>query len=330
VAAVRKHKKEKKMKALQFDEFGAAEKVLQVVDLSEPGSPGPGEVLVEVLYSPLNFHDLLRIGGHVAPPPLPAVAGNEGLGRVLAAGAAVSRVAAGDVVVLPLLLGTWRERLIAPAAGLAPLPDGDLQQYSMLGSNTPTAGLALSEYVRLGQGDWVVQSAGNGGVGRNVIALAKHRGYRIASIVRRPDVVDELTAAGADVVVVDGPDAVAQIAAAVGPAPVRLAIDGVGGPVAAKLIELLAPGGTLVSYKASLSEIDTGGRGARKGITSEFIFAGAFDYPAKVAPVIAETVPLVQSGALRVPVAAVYDFTDITDAVAHLERGGKILLRIKH
>jgi NADPH:quinone reductase-like Zn-dependent oxidoreductase len=323
-------KEEEKMKALQFDEFGAAEKVLKLADLPEPGSPGPGEVLVEMLYSPLNFHDLLRIGGYVAPPPLPAVAGNEGIGRVLAAGEGVAHVAAGNVVVLPLLLGTWRERLIAPAAGLAPLPDGDLQQYSMLGSNTPTAGLALSEYVPLAQGDWVIQSAGNGGVGRNVIALARHRGYRTASIVRRPDVTGELTAAGADVVVIDGPDAVAQIAAATGHAPIRLAIDGVGGQVTGKLIELLAPGGTLVSYKASLSEIDEDGRGARKGITAEFIFAGAFDYAAKIAPVITETVPLVQSGALRVPVAAVYDFIDIADAVAHLERGGKILLRFTH
>jgi NADPH:quinone reductase-like Zn-dependent oxidoreductase len=51
-------------------------------------------------------------------------------------------------------------------------------------------------------------------------------------------------------------------------------------------------------------------------------------YAAKIAPDITETVPLLQSGALRVPVAAVDDFTDIADAVAHLERGGKILLRI--
>jgi len=315
------------MKALQFDEFGEAEKVLKVADLPEPGSPGPGEVLVEMLYSPLNFHDLLRIGGYVAPPPLPAVAGNEGIGRVLAVGEGATGVTAGDVVVLPLLLGTWRERLIAPAAGLAPLPDGDLEQYSMLGSNTPAAGLALSEYVTLAQGEWVIQSAGNGGVGRNVIALARHRGYRTASIVRRPDVTGELTAAGADVVIVDGPDAVAQIAAATGQAPVRLAIDGVGGQAAGKLIDLLAPGGTLVSYKESPSESDKE-RGDRKGISAEFIFAGAFDYPAKIAPVITEAIPLLQSGALHVPVAAVYDFTDITSAVAHLKQGGKILLQI--
>src|SRR5262245_50972313 len=131
------------MRALQYATFGDAAEVLNLVDLPEPGAPGPGEVLVDMLYSPLNHHDLLSIAGLKSPPPLPAVAGNEGLGRVRRSGPGVTGVGPGDVVVLPLLLGTWRERLIVPAPGLAPLPDGDLRQFCMLGSNTPTAGLAL-------------------------------------------------------------------------------------------------------------------------------------------------------------------------------------------
>ncbi|EPD69460.1 zinc-dependent alcohol dehydrogenase family protein [Streptomyces sp. HGB0020] len=316
------------MRALQFDQFGEAEQVVKLVDLPEPGLPGAGEVLVDVLYAPLNFHDLLRIGGHVMPPSLPAVAGNEGVARVVATGDGVSGLGPGDIVVLPLLLGTWRERLIAPAAGMAPLPDGDLRQYSMLGSNTPTAGLALSEYVPLAKGDWVVQSSGNGGVGRNVIALAKERGLRTASIVRKPELADELLVAGADVVVPDGPGVAARIAAAIDDAPVRLAIESVGGRIADELIELLAPDGTLVRYSAT-DEIDKSGRGAAKNITVTFLFVAAFDYATQIAPVIAEAVPLLQVGALQVPVEAVYDLADIDAALSHLKRGGKILLHIQ-
>jgi NADPH:quinone reductase-like Zn-dependent oxidoreductase len=229
--------------------------------------------------------------------------------------------------VLPLLLGTWREQLITPAAGLFALPDGDLQQYSMLGSNTPTAGLALSEYVPLAAGEWVVQSAGNGGVGRNVIALARARGLRTASLVRNPLVVDELHAAGADVVVVDGPEAAAELTAAIG-SPARLAIDAVGGRVADTLIGLLAPSGKLVRY-AGDDNFDKDGQGAAKGITSEYLFVGAYDYATKIAPVIAEALPLVQSGAVHVPVAGVYELDDISAAIGHLKRGGKILLHIQ-
>jgi NADPH:quinone reductase-like Zn-dependent oxidoreductase len=316
------------MKALQYDRFGDAEQVVKLVDLPEPDAPGAGEVLVDVLLAPLNFHDLLRIGGHVAPPELPAVAGNEGVARVLEVGKGVEGLLPGDIVVLPLLLGTWRERLVAPAAGMSPLPPGDLRQFSMLGSNTPTAGLALSEYVELAKGDWVVQSSGNGGVGRNVIALAKRRGLRTASIVRRPELVDELVAAGADTVILDGPDLAARIAAAVGGAPVRLAIEGVGGRTADALIDLLAPGGTLVRYSAT-DAIDQDGRGAAKDITVTFLFVAAFDYAAKIAPVIAEALPLLRSGDLRVPVQAVYDLAEFDAAVARLKRGGKILLRVQ-
>jgi NADPH:quinone reductase-like Zn-dependent oxidoreductase len=316
------------MKALQYDRFGAAEQVLTLVDLPEPGAPGTGEVLVDVLYAPLNHHDLGRIAGRIVPPTLPAVAGNEGVARIVAAGTGVTNVAPGDIVVLPLLLGTWRERLIAPAAGLAPLPDGDLQQYSMLGSNTPTAGLALSEFGALEKGDWVVQTSGNGGVGRNVIALARHRGLRTASVVRRPELVDELLAAGADVVVVDGPDLAARITTAIQQEPVRVAIDGAGGGVADQLIAVLAPGGTLVRYGAH-DDIDQNGAGAAKGVTSDYLFVGAYDYPTRIAPIIAEALPLVGTGALHVPIEAVYDLTDISAAIDHLQRGGKILLHVQ-
>jgi NADPH:quinone reductase-like Zn-dependent oxidoreductase len=317
------------MKAVQFSRFGDAVDVLEAVDLPEPASPGPEEVQAEVLYSPLNFHDLGFIGGYLGRPSLPAVPGNEGIARVLAAGSRVTSVGAGDVVVLPLLQGAWRERLLIPAAGLAALPDGDLQQFSMLGSNTPTAGLALSEFEPLASGDWVAQSAGNGGVGRNVIALARHRKLRTVSIVRRPDVVDELLAAGADAVVVDGPDLVRDIRQATGGAPIRLAIDGVGGATAQSLLQVLSNGGAIIQYNSGSGPADQDGQAASKGIRVERIFVGAFDYATKIAPVISEAVPLIQSGALHVPVAAVYDFTDFERAIAHLKRGGKILLQVQ-
>jgi NADPH:quinone reductase-like Zn-dependent oxidoreductase len=66
------------MKAIRFSSFGDASAVLEVADLPEPGAPGPGEVQAEVLYSPLNFHDLGFIAGRVAPPPLPGASGSTG------------------------------------------------------------------------------------------------------------------------------------------------------------------------------------------------------------------------------------------------------------
>jgi NADPH:quinone reductase-like Zn-dependent oxidoreductase len=53
-----------------------------------------------------------------------------------------------------------------------------------------------------------------------------------------------------------------------------------------------------------------------------------FDYRDKVLPVIREAAPLVADGTLVVPVAGVYPLEHIQDAVQHLLRGGKILLKV--
>jgi NADPH:quinone reductase-like Zn-dependent oxidoreductase len=65
-----------------------------------------------------------------------------------------------------------------------------------------------------------------------------------------------------------------------------------------------------------------------KRATVRGFFAGHYDYATKVLPVIREAAPLVASGALFVPVAAVFDLEDIHAAIRQLERGGKVLLRV--
>ena len=65
-----------------------------------------------------------------------------------------------------------------------------------------------------------------------------------------------------------------------------------------------------------------------KHLTVRGFFVGDFDYRDKVVPVIREAAPLVADGALVVPVAGVYPLEHIQDAVQHLLRGGKILLKV--
>jgi NADPH:quinone reductase-like Zn-dependent oxidoreductase len=247
------------MRAVQIEHFGDPAQVLRVVDIEEPPPPGPHEVLLSVEVSPLNKHDLLVVSGMLARPPLPHIPGAEGVARVLATGAEVDGLQVGDLVVLPLYAGAWRERLVVPADGLFALPaGGDIEQYSMLGSNPPTAGLMLSECTPLQPGDWVVQNAANSGVGRSLIALAKLRGLKTINLARDDATFAELTEAGADVVHVDDPDAVGDVRAVIGDARVALAVEAVGGPGVARLLELLSDGGWLVSYSWARDEPNVG------------------------------------------------------------------------
>ena len=176
------------MRAVQLTAFGNPVDGLECVDIPEPDTPGPNQVLIGVEYSPINPNDLMVAQGIYAfRPPLPAVIGNEGVGKVLAVGPGVENVRLGDRVLAPPSSFTWRERMVISAGGLSALPaDSDPQQLAMLAINPPTAALLLSEYVDLQPGEWVVQNAANSGVGRWVIAFAKTRGLKTVNIVRRP------------------------------------------------------------------------------------------------------------------------------------------------
>jgi NADPH:quinone reductase-like Zn-dependent oxidoreductase len=314
------------MRAIQIAQFGNPSDVVSVVDLPEPPAPGAGEVKVAVELSPLNLHDLVLVTGQL----LPRVLGNEGIGRIIEVGSGVNTVKVGDLVVLPLLAGAWREQLVLGADGLFPLPEGNLEQLSMIGGNPATAGLILSEYADLQPGEWVVQNAANSGVGRSLVALAKARGFRTINLARDESTFADLTASGADIVHLDDASAAEDVRREIGDARIALAVDSVGGDGVGRLVDLLSDGGWLVTYAAATGQpmsINAFSLIA-KHLTVRGFSAAAFDYATKVLPIIHEAAPLVASGALLVPVAAVFDLDDIHAAVEQLQRGGKVLLKV--
>jgi NADPH:quinone reductase-like Zn-dependent oxidoreductase len=320
------------MRAVQLTSFGNPVDGLEYVDIPEPDAPGPNQVLIGVEFSPINPNDLsVARGTYGFRPPLPAVIGNEGVGRVLAIGPGVASIKVGDRVLAPLSSFTWRERMVISAGGLSALPpDADPRQLAMLGINPPTAALLLSEYVDLKPGDWVVQNAANSGVGRWVIAFATLRGLKTVNIVRRPELVAELEAIGGDVVVVDSPDVSERIKAAVGQAELHLALDGVSGPATGVLAATLSPRGTLVSFSAmsggamSISPLDV----IFKPLTLRGFWLGHPESTAKLAPAVVQAATMIASGRVRIPVAGTYPLSSIKEAVAHEKRGGKILLDV--
>ena len=320
------------MRAIQLTAFGNPVDGLEYVDIPEANAPGPNQVLIGVEFSPINPNDLMVAQGiYAVRPPLPAVIGNEGVGRVLAIGPGVESVKVSDRVLAPLGSFTWRERMVIPTGGLAALPpEADRQQLAMLAINPPTAALLLSEYVDLKPGEWVVQNAANSGVGRWVIAFAKTLGLKTVNIVRRRELVAELEALGADVVVDDSKDVSERIKAAVGQAELRLALDGVSGPATGVLAATLSPHGTLVSFAAmsetpiSINPLDV----IFKPLTMRGFWLGHPEVVAKIAPAIAQAAAMIASGRVHIPVARTYPLSSITEAVAHAQRGGKILLGV--
>ncbi|MDX1576697.1 MAG: 2-enoyl thioester reductase domain-containing protein, partial [Kiloniellales bacterium] len=237
------------MKIAQLTAFGDPARVVECVEAEDPGAPGPGQVLVEMLACPINPAEILIIGGkYASKPPLPARLGIEGAGRVAAVGDGVEGLAPGDLV-MSLGRANWAERLVLEAGEVVKAPAGtDAAQLAMLKVNPATAHLMLSGIVPLSPGDWVIQNAANSGVGVNLIRLARARDLRTVNVVRREELIAPLEAIGADAVLVDGPDLAERAAAATGGAAIRLALDAVAGAATERLADCLAEGGTVVNY----------------------------------------------------------------------------------
>jgi NADPH:quinone reductase-like Zn-dependent oxidoreductase len=210
-----------------------------------------GMVSVQMIAAPVNPADLNIIEGKYGElPGLPAIPGSEGVGRVVAVGAGVKEISAGDLVAV-IRRGTWSEHLTVGANDVFVLPDSiDPLQAAMLGVNPPTALLMLESLPDLKPGEWVVQNAANSGVGRSVIQIAKARGLRTLNIVRREELVAELTQLGADCVVTEETDLRTAAKDLCGGCLPRLGLNAVGGASALNLANGLAKGGHLITYGA--------------------------------------------------------------------------------
>lgn len=302
----------------------------QVLTLREQPDPPlrPGQVRLEMLAAPINPSDLLMIAGRYGiRPALPATAGNEGIGRVLEIGPGVVTVAPGQRVLAPLG-GTWRQRLVAAAVALTPLPQtGDPLQLAMLSINPATASLLLSSLVTLAPGDWIAQTAANAAVGGYLIQIAKHRGLKTANIVRRAAAAETVRALGGDVVLLDGPAFAERITAAIGGAPLRLALDPVGGPLSERLADALSPGGTLVGYGA-LSALPFGISPRAlifKSVTVRGFWLSTWLQTANAAEkrqLYGDLARLTADGTLQARIGAVFPLERLQDAIAHASAGG--------
>jgi mitochondrial enoyl-[acyl-carrier protein] reductase / trans-2-enoyl-CoA reductase len=316
------------VRAVLIPRFGLATEVADVVDLPDPGPPGPGQVLLDILAAPINPSDFLVFQGRfgAVPPPLPAAAGGEAVGQVAAVGPDVEHLRVGDrVLALHAGRGNWRQRVLAPATPIRPLPAAaDVLQLAMLGVNPATALHMLTRFVSLSPGMWVIQNAGNSAVAHCVVQLARCRGLRTVSVVRRADQVRS----GADFVLVDGPDLAVRVAAATGGAPIRLGLDAVAGEATSRLSRCLAPGGTLVVYgllsspDCTVSAADLVFRDITlRGywFTPWFEQASAED----IAATYAELGSLVLDGTIRVAIEATYPLERVREALAHAARPGR-------
>lgn len=324
------------MRALVQHQFGDPAEVLAVEEVELP-EPGPGQVRLKVVLSPIHNHDLWTVRGDYGyKPELPARAGTEALSVVDALGEGVTGVEVGQRVVTASVFGVWSEYVIAPAAALIPVPDAVADEAAAQIISMPLSAASLLEYLDVSEGDWIVQNAANGAVGRLVAQLAASRGVRVLGLVRRAAGVDELAAVGIhDVVGTDAENWRDRVAEITGGASIRAGVDSVGGAAAGDVTSLLGENGTLVVFGAMASptmEIPSGDVIFRQLTVRGFWgskVSAAMD-PAHRVELIREIITLVAQGKLDLLVSQIFPLEQIADASRlNFEPGrvGKVMLR---
>lgn len=320
--------------AIVFRNYGVPHEAAQVEEISLP-PVGNGEVRLRLLAAPINPADLNTIEGrYPTGKELPGQPGVEGLAEVVEAGASVAHLQAGDRVLFPHGLGSWREAAVTSAENLFPIPkEIPIEQAAMLRINPATALRMLRDFGPLQPGDWVLQNLSNSGVGRSVIQIAKACGWRTINVVRGEHLVNGLKAIGADEVLVEGDGLTDQIKSITGDKPAQLALNGVGGESALRLANALAPGGTVVTYGAMgrqplripnglLIFQDLSWRGFW---VSRWYRDATFEARAAM---FRELFDLAARGILHTPVERIYPLTEVRAALEHAarpRREGKIL-----
>jgi NADPH:quinone reductase len=322
------------MKSVLLRQYGDPADVLSLTEWPVP-EPGPGEVRVRIIATPINPSDLLYVRGDYAgvDARFPAPVGFEGAGRVDALGQGVDGFAEGQrVVALNSQGGNWAEYAVLPASQLVPVPD-DLsdEQVASFMINPASAVMMVRRVLAVPPGEWLLQSAASSELGRMIIRLARNDGIRTVNVVRRREAADELESLGADAVIVSGDDPLdQQVRRIVGPQGVKYAIDPVIGETGTQMYKALHEEGRMLLY-GSLT-----GQPMLVGDDPRYILAGrrvlevfwlGYWLPRlsaqELRQLVDEVTALMRQGILWTSPGRKFPLDDIDAAVAQAESPGK-------
>jgi acrylyl-CoA reductase (NADPH) len=212
----------------------------------------PGEVVIRVAYSCLNYKDALAVTGKA-----PIVRGAVRTAGIDLSGVVESsedrRFAAGDRVLVTgcnigeSLDGGFSELARVPAEAVVPLPEGlALFDAMVLGTAGFTAAMAvwrMQENHQTPDKGAVAVTGPTGGVGSIALAILKRAGFSTAAITGKPEAADYLRGVGADEIVGRG-------SLELGGKPLEKAVwggavDNLGGETLAYLTRTVRPWGNI-------------------------------------------------------------------------------------
>lgn len=285
--------------------------------------PGAGEVLVRVRAAGLNGADMLqRRGRYPAPPGAPAdIPGLELAGEVAAVGAGALRFSEGERVMAIVGGGAQAELAVVHERQLMPVPDAlDWPAAGGFPEVFITAHDALFSQAELRPGEHLLVHGAAGGVGTAAVQLGRAAGARVTATVRREEARPAVAELGAAVIAPEG-------FAEHGPFDVVLEL--VGAPNLPDNLQALAIGGRIAVIgigAGAKAELHLGALMGKRGrIHASTLRARPLEEKAAATRLVERQVlPLVEAGAVSVPVAETFPLEQARQAYDRFAAGGKV------
>ena len=295
---------------------------LSVEDHPDP-DPGSGEILVRVHAAGLNGADMMQRRGLYPPPPgYPEdIPGLEFAGEVVGIGPGARRFREGDRVMAVIGGGAQAEFVTVHEREAMPVPDaigwpeaGGLPEVFM------TAHDAVFTQAELKPGEHLLVHGGAGGVGTAAIQLARATGARVTATVRNEGLRDAVADLGADVIDPEGFEE---------RGPFDVILELVGAPNLPGNVKSLATRGRLVVIGISAGakgELNLGAlMGNRGRVMASTLRSRPLEEKSLAARLLERSVlPLIHSGAVKVPVHATYPLEQAAEAYDAFAAGGKL------
>ncbi len=323
--------------ALKLTHYGPPESSLKLVEC-EDETPGLEEVVIHVDAVGMHIADSLTARGTEKLKEAPCIPGFEGVGTVKKLGSEAKELKEGDKVLLPMGTGAMTQQIKLPASLLTKVPEpyAPDEQLALITVNGFTAYFLLRDYLKLNEGDWIIQNAANSNVGRYLIALAKEEGVKTLNIVRRESLYPELIALGATEVILDTDHENEEILENIRSKNIKLGIDAVAGPATEQLAKSIEDEGLIINYGTVTKEMCHISFWSlfRKKITLRGMSTlNGFETRTKkrVKDIHQNLAVMANQSLLQTKIAATYGIEDYLKAYDHIdrtgtERDGKVVL----